>query len=144
MHSAYGQSISNGSYVGLEDYHYSSREHHHNFKWYHLTRLTIKDDSVWVEQDPIAIYKKDTMWSSSDGAFYYFEGRITTEGNQITMNLKMTNCDYSGVPIDSAYRKRWSNRIWNGQMTTGGLVVNGTYFRRSDQEAYRGPFKSNK
>jgi len=82
LKNADGQSVRNGSYVGLEDNHYSSHEEHKNFKWYHLTRLTIKNDSVWVEQDPIAIHKQDTIWSSSDGAFYYFKGRIATNGNQ--------------------------------------------------------------
>lgn len=141
LDNAYGQSVRNGTYVGLEDNHYSSHEKHKNFKWYHMTRLTIRDDSVWVTQDPIAIHKQDTIWSSSDGAFYYFKGRITTNGNQITLHLEMTHCDYCGIPTDSAYREQWSRRIWSGQTTNDGMLINGSFYRRSDLEADQRPLE---
>lgn len=137
-----GQSVWNGSYVGLESNHYSSHLQHITVKWYHLTRLTIKDDTVWVEQDPITIHKRDTIWSSSDGGFYYFEGGITTNGSQITMHLKMTNCDYCGVPIDSVYHEQWSHPTWSGQMTNNGMLINGSLYSRSNQEAHRWPLNT--
>lgn len=54
---AFGQLMPEGSYVGLEkikDYSGSENPKH---VWYHLSILTIKGDSVFLEQSPVAIYK---------------------------------------------------------------------------------------
>jgi hypothetical protein len=134
--NAFGQSLKDGSFVGLEDMHYVSHEKKHNmFKWYHLTHVTIKDDSVWVEQDPVAIHKHDTIWSASDGAFYYYEGTVTIKGKQISMNLRMTNCDYCGIPVDSVRQEQFFHRIWSGQMIDHGIMIDSSFYSRSNQEA---------
>ena len=137
LDNAYGQTVKDGSYAGLEDMHYVSREKHIMFKWYHLTHLTIKDDSVWVSQDPVAIHKHDTIWSASDGAFYYYEGTVTIKGKQITMNLRMTNCDYCGIPEDSVRREQFFHRMWCGQMMDDGITIDSSFYSRSNHEAIR-------
>ena len=137
LENAYGQSNKDGSYVGLEDMHYVSREKHSMFKWYHLTHVTIKDDSVWVYQNPVAIHKHDTIWSSSDGAFYYYEGMVTIKERQIAMNLSMTNCDYCAIPEDSVRAKKILHRIWSGQMMDDGIMIDSSFYSRSNYEATR-------
>ena len=136
-HSIYGQAVKNGSYVGLEDMHYSSHEKHIMFKWYHLTHVTIANDSVWVDQDPIAIHKHDTIFSASDGAFYYYEGTVSIKGKQITLNLWMTNCDYCGIPEDSARREQFFRRIWSGQTINDGIMIDSSFYSRCNREAMR-------
>src|SRR5579863_2365204 len=62
-------------------------------RWYHLTYIKIIGDSVVVAQDPIGIYKKDTVYSASDGAFYYYKGKIKSHGKFVAIDLVMTHCD---------------------------------------------------
>jgi hypothetical protein len=64
------------------------------YKWYHLSKLTFKVDSVYLEQSPIAIYKKDTIFSTSDGGFYYYAGTIKTYKGQTFADLTLISCDY--------------------------------------------------
>ncbi len=42
LDNAFGQTVKDGSYSGLEDMHYVSHARHHVLKWYCLTYLTIK------------------------------------------------------------------------------------------------------
>ncbi len=100
---SYGQALSDGSYVGLEDMSSISPDKP-KIKWYQLTHLTIKGDSVWVNQSPISIYKRDTVWSASDGGFYNYKGKITVNEGQLVIDLKMTHCDYCPVPGDTSSR----------------------------------------
>jgi hypothetical protein len=58
----------NGLYIGLEyigitkDPVYPGKK----FKSFHLGYLKIKGDSVFLDQGPIYVYKKDTTYSASD------------------------------------------------------------------------------
>ncbi len=137
LNNALWQTVKDGSYSGLEDMHYVSHARHNVLKWYHLTYLTIKDNSVMVSQAPVAINKHDTIWSASDGAFYYYEGTVTIKGEQITMNLRMTNCDYCGIPEDSARREQFFHRIWSGKMMDNGITIDGSFYSRTNHEAIR-------
>ena len=141
--NAFGQTVKDCSYSGLEDMHYVSHAKHNVLRWYHLTYLTIKDDSVWVSQAPVAINKHDTIWSASDGAFYYYEGTVKIKGKQITMNLGMTNCDYCGIPEDSARRDQFFHRIWSGKMMDDGITIDGSFYSRTNHEAMRWRNRSN-
>src|SRR5437868_2652618 len=58
-------------------------------KWYHLTFLKIQGDTIFADQSPITIYKKDTLYSSSDGAFYYYHGHINQSDTTATIKLKL-------------------------------------------------------
>lgn len=91
---AFGQLMPEGSYVGLEkikDYSGSENPKH---VWYHLSILTIKGDSVFLEQSPVAIYKNDTIFSASDGGFYSYKGKVIRYGGKIVADLKFESCDY--------------------------------------------------
>lgn len=64
------------------------------YKWYHLSELTIKGDSVFLEQSPVAIFNKDTIFSASDGGFYYYAGTVQLFKGQTVADLTLTTCDY--------------------------------------------------
>jgi hypothetical protein len=124
---SYGQTLRDGFYVGLEDM-ISVSPDKPKLKWYHLTHLTIKGDSVWVHQSPISIYKHDTVWSSSDGGFYSYKGKITIRGGQFFINLKMTKCDYCPVPIDTLRHEKITHKVMNGRVVGNGMEIEGHFF----------------
>src|SRR5215467_5035147 len=80
--SVYGQAPVAGRYVGLVNMT-SVDPSRPKYKWFRLTHFTVSGDSVWVKQNPVAIYKKDTVWSSSDGGFYYYRGTYSQQGDSI-------------------------------------------------------------
>ena len=61
---------------------------------YHLCHLTFKGDSVSLEESPISIYKKDTMYSASDGGFYSYVGKVRYIDGSAYLDLKLKTCDY--------------------------------------------------
>jgi hypothetical protein len=72
-------------------------------KWYHLNTLLIENDSLFIYKVPVKIEKKDTLYSASDGAFYYYYGKFQQYDTNTIAILTMHNCDYCGrqVRIDS-------------------------------------------
>ncbi len=72
-------------------------------KWYHLNKLLIENDSLFIYKVPVQIEKKDTLYSASDGAFYYCYGKFQQIDTNTVAILTMYNCDYCGrqVKIDS-------------------------------------------
>lgn len=67
------------------------------WKWYHYTVIKFSKDSVFVEQTPVMILKKDTLFSSSDGGFYFYTGSFSKKGTILLIDLVETYCDYCGV-----------------------------------------------
>ncbi|MFT3796603.1 hypothetical protein [Flavobacterium sp.] len=45
-------------------------------KWYHENILKIRNDSVFLDKNPISKVGKKTYYSASDGGFYYYSGVI--------------------------------------------------------------------
>ena len=72
-------------------------------KWYHLNTLLIENDSLFIYKVPVKIEKKDTLYSASDGAFYYYYGKFQQNDTNTIAILTMHNCEYCGrqVRIDS-------------------------------------------
>jgi hypothetical protein len=68
-------------------------------KWYHLNTLLIENDSLFIYKVPVQIEKKDTLYSASDGAFYYYYGRFQQINSDTVSILTMYNCDYCGMPV---------------------------------------------
>ena len=62
--------------------------------WLRETLIKFKNDSVFIDQNPISVNKKDTLYSSSDGGFYYFQGIKTENLNKIKILTKEIACDY--------------------------------------------------
>jgi len=94
----------NGYYVGLERMCYKDDKGKRECfdppkKWYHINHLYIDQDSAFLYQEPVTLKNRDTLYSASDGAFYYFAGKINDEGENITVTFTLTSCDYCGWPI---------------------------------------------
>lgn len=135
----------NGLYVGLEEMCWTDslgKKDCYNdpanpqWKWYHLSYLRIKNDSIFLEQNPISIYKKDTSFSASDGAFYYYNGTYNVKDSIITIDFKMDHCDYCPHEV---------KKLDNGQfeeveqrkkviaiIRSNGLFINGYLFKKRD------------
>jgi len=64
------------------------------YKWYHLSELTFRDSVVSFAQFPVAIDGKDTIYSASDGGFYYYSGKYTENKDIVMIELQLTSCDY--------------------------------------------------
>lgn len=71
--------------------------------WYYLNTLLVDNDSLFMYKVPVQIESGDTLFSASDGAFFYYFGRQNNENADTTAILTMYNCDYCvrQVRIDS-------------------------------------------
>lgn len=71
--------------------------------WYYLNTLLVDNDSLFMYKVPVQIESGDTLFSASDGGFFYYFGRQNNENADTTVVLKMYNCDYCvrQVRIDS-------------------------------------------
>ena len=91
---AFGQIKPKGSFVGLVPIKDFSDPDKLQYKWFHLSNLKFDRDSVYLEQSPVAIYKDDTIYSSSDGGFYNYAGKIETHNGKTIINMTLVSCDY--------------------------------------------------
>jgi len=106
-------------------------------KWYHETIIAFSGDSVFVKQSPVSISKKDTLYSASDGGFYYYIGTVVKNNeNVVIINLTETYCDYCGILMkkqeDGTYKvsdvKR--TKTFVATITAVGLTINNQKFRK--------------
>lgn len=137
----------NGLYVGLEEMCYMDSTGKKDcygdpakpkWKWYHLGYLKIKGDSVFLDQNPISIYKKDTSFSASDGAFYYYSGTFQKSDTTVLFNLKELFCDYCGVPVktntDGTQEVIKRTKQLKGRSTDKGFIIDGFLYARTTIE----------
>jgi hypothetical protein len=129
----------NGMYVGLEEMCWTdstgkkdcySDPARPKRKWYHLGYLKIKGDSAFLDQNPVNIgIKKDTLWSASDGAFYYYSGTVQKSDTTISINLKELFCDYCGVPVkikpDGSKEVIKRTKQLKGRLSDKGIIIDG-------------------
>lgn len=97
-------------------------------KWYHLTQIKIKGDSAYADQSPINIYKNDTSYSASDGAFYYYKGKVKDN----VIDLELSYCDYCAISADDNTNPHRFPKIkqYTFKQTTKGLLIDGYSFKR--------------
>ena len=104
-------------------------------KWYHLGYLKIRDDSVFLDQNPIHIGENnDTLWSASDGAFYYYSGICERKDSIVEFNLKELFCDYCPHEIkikpDGTREIIKRTKQLKGYITDKGIIINGYLYAR--------------
>jgi hypothetical protein len=85
--------LDNGVYQGLERMTGYDRPR----KWYHLNTAYVRNDTMFLYKRPIVIHRKDTVYSASDGGFYYYFGRINKLDTPLSVQLSKNNCDYCAV-----------------------------------------------
>ena len=140
----YGQSSLDGTYIGVEEKCYVGKDGKKDcyndpsrpkWKWYNLSKMKIKGDSVFLDQSPIAIYKKDTTFSASDGGFYYYSGKLRKVDTVVNIQLTELYCDYCGVQMkklpDGTTQLVRRTKEWTAKVTGKGIVINGYLFRRA-------------
>jgi hypothetical protein len=140
----YSQSSLDGLYIGIEEMCYIGKDGKKDcygdpsrpkWKWYHRTQMKIKGDSVFVDQSPIAIYKKDTIYSVSDGGFYYYRGTLKKSDTLLNISLAEWYCDYCGHKVitlrDGSEQIEKRTKQWKARVTSKGLLINGYLFRRA-------------
>jgi hypothetical protein len=124
----YGQGKLDATYVGLEEMCYTDSTgikdcytdpSNPKWKWYHLSFLKLKGDSVFMQQNPIAIHKKDTTFSASDGGFYYYSGTFSSSDTALVINLKEISCDYCGKLTKKIRMEHWNGNIEQKNISPG-------------------------
>jgi hypothetical protein len=106
------------------------------WKWYRLNILKIKGDSVFLDQSPISIYKKDTSYSASDGGFYYYHGTLTKlTDTTFSINLTEIFCDYCGELVkkqaDGTMKRVYRTKTYLCKITKEGFQANNILYKRT-------------
>ena len=123
-------------YLGFEKMEGYFDESHPNYRWFRKTHIKFKNDSVFIDQSPIAISKSDTIYSASDGGFYYYKGIKTEKGNQIKMTTKEISCDNCPAVIKKDNNvKREKNLI--AKRVGKDLQIDNELYRRVKNEKLR-------
>lgn len=109
--------------------------------WYHQTLIKIKNDKVFIEQIPISIFKKDTLYSESDGGFYYFKGTITENKDEAKISAKEISCDYCATEMkkksDGTFEKIIREKNYEIKIVSDGLLINNQLYRRIKNRTLR-------
>lgn len=102
------------------------------YKWYHETTITIVGDTVSIRQVPLSIYKNDTLYSSSDGGFYNYEGSVNKKKNGYEIFLQQKSCDYCAVEVQKDQNGAINKKLikWNGSRKGNKLIIKNVSFKK--------------
>jgi hypothetical protein len=101
-------------------------------RWYHENTLTIRGDSFFLDKVPVVFHRGSKSYSSSDGGFCTYEGKIRNRGNSDTVDFTLVGHDYIAIryiitnPADSASKLSFEEKVKRGM-----LVVDSSYFKSS-------------
>jgi hypothetical protein len=129
-----------GKYTGLEEMWctinkqgkktcYKDPEHPKH-KWFRLSVISFEGDSVFLDQSPVAIYKTDTIYSASDGGFYYYKGTYKVVKDTLRLNFKLDHCDYCALPKNPKPGYGVKNMV--ATRKEKAFSINGYVFTRSE------------
>ena len=134
--------IKNGIYSGLiEMCYFDSLGIKHCYgdysqdkeKWYHMSYLKIMTDSAYLEMNPVYINSKgDTIYSASDGGFYYYKGNIDYYKDSINIKFKGVFCGYcsfSKITSSGDTLKLNEDYKLSGYYKNDNLILNNVYFK---------------
>ncbi|WP_395053977.1 hypothetical protein [Flavobacterium sp.] len=93
-------------------------------KWFHRNILKIKNDSVFLDRTPLSIIGNKTLYSSSDGGFYYYKGIIIKENDETKIELTEIVCDYCPVEVSKNKNDTIPKRKLYGKITAEGIEIN--------------------
>lgn len=100
--------------------------------------LKSKVTVFFLDQNPISIYNKDTAFSASDGAFYYYSGTLQKDDTTVLFNFDELFCDYCGVPTrvksDGTTEVIKRTKQWKGSLTDKGIIINGYLYARTTKK----------
>ena len=102
--------------------------------WLRETLIKFKNDSVFIDQNPISVNKKDTLYSSSDGGFYYFQGIKTENLGKIKILTKEIACDYCPTEMrknsDGNFEKVHREKNFEAEKISNGLQIQNQIFKK--------------
>jgi len=143
-----GQNLPAGQYVGFEKIcmrqtkkdscdnrdHYNKRS-----KWFHLSTMKFKGDSVFLDQSPVQISKKDTIYSASDGGFYFYKGTWKKlSETHFVITLREVFCDYCGEIVrkneDGIAERVFRTKNYMCTWSKDGFLANGLVYKNSTNE----------
>jgi hypothetical protein len=141
-----------GVYIGLEPIYNKKTKEQENchedstmesWNWYHSTTIKIVGDSVFVDQNPIAICHTDTIESASDGNFYFYSGVIKkSKLGKFRIELVQIGCHYCGIPLikqpDGTFVKDTSiiRKSYRLKTRKNSLRLNGIEFTKTGLNTY--------
>jgi hypothetical protein len=103
-------------------------------KWFHRSYLKIRGDSAFMDQNPISIYKNDTSFSASDGAFYYYRGTVRRIRDSIVVYFDNKTCHYCGIPYklnkDGSKTRIIEHKTLKGTERDSGIIINGLLYKK--------------
>lgn len=67
--------------------------------WYHENTVLIDQDSIFMYKTPLKIVNGRKLYSTSDGAFFYYYGVIKNINFKKYAYLTSYNCDYCGKMV---------------------------------------------
>ena len=127
-----------GIYVGLEEIGVNIDPSQPNRKWYHMGYLRIKGDSAFLDQQPVSIYRRDTSYSASDGAFYYYKGTYKLKDNNVVFNFKLDHCDYCAREVrklrNGEYEEVEKYRKLEAIRKSNGLLIKNHLYRKDEEK----------
>jgi hypothetical protein len=97
-----------------------------NYKWFRLSTIRLQKDSVFLDQSPVAIFNSDTIYSASDGGFYYYKGKYEDLKDSLILRLEIDHCDYCPVPLRPS--KAFSSKTLTAKRKGQDLLINGYLF----------------
>lgn len=97
-----------------------------SYKWFRLSTIRFRKDSVFLDQSPVAIFNSDTIFSASSGGFYYYKGRYEDLKDSLILRLEIDHCDYCPVPLKPS--KAFSTKILTAKRNGNDLLINGFLF----------------
>ncbi len=110
-------------------------------KWYHLTYLKIQGEMAYLDMNPILINSKnDTLYSASDGGFFYYKGLVNKAKDSLVLDLVEIYCDNCGEIVEKNEKGEWipvkrKKRI-TGIYKDGNLLINGLIFKPEKKDRH--------
>ena len=109
--------------------------------WFYETLIKFKNDSVFIDQNPISVNKKDTLYSSSDGGFYYFKGTQTENLGKIKILTKEIACDYCPTALkknsEGNFEKISREKNFEAEKISNGLQIQNQIFKKAKNRKLR-------
>lgn len=111
-------------------------------KWYHENLLLIDKDSFFIYKVPFQLIGNEKLYSSADGAFYYYLGSIRQTDTGSIVKLTMNNCDYCGLRIKIDTLTGFMYPIADVESYKVTIIPMGlkigtvSYYKESDKEKY--------
>lgn len=110
-------------------------------KWYRRRAVTIKGGSVHVVDSPIRIIGQDTLYSASDGGFYYYSGTFIQTDSVYIAEVTLYETLYA-LPEkvrnpETGEEEEVLTKVWQIKQSGNDLLINGLLYKRSINELQR-------